>query len=329
MAQSGSAGGSIGNDEKSLSGSRASANPQSPRGAASPRRTNRAARREKAAAAATISMAPGSSARRRHLSGHQQQRGRRHQRQDYRSDRQRHRQSRRRGVRHLHRQWHHGHHHRPPVRPQRRRNVPAIGRLHRKMDGGETIVCARVTAHRLKIGTSSSCEFTVQRAIRIASLRFPDLGALPTSATLAQSGSAGGSIGNDEKSLSGSREAPRAVEPSKPARRAKPESDEPRRASRRSGGESGGGGGNFDGSWVAVAVGTPCGRSTERFVISGGRISGELSSGSSQPKWLHDRTADPSQGLSWNSSGRFSGRTGSGSFVRSDGCTGRWTASKQ
>jgi hypothetical protein len=33
----------------------------------------------------------------------------------------------------------------------------------------------------------------------------------------AQSGSAGGSIGNDEKSLSGSRETPRAAEPSKPA----------------------------------------------------------------------------------------------------------------
>jgi hypothetical protein len=37
--------------------------------------------------------------------------------------------------------------------------------------------------------------------------------------------SAGGSIGNDEKSLSGPREKPRAVEPSKPARRAKPEAE--------------------------------------------------------------------------------------------------------
>ena len=148
----------------------------------------------------------------------------------------------------------------------------------------------------------------------------------PTPA-LAQSGSAGGSIGNDEKSLSGSREAPRAVEPSKPARRAKPESDEPRRASRKSGGE-GGGGGNFDGSWVSVAVGTPCGSATERFVISGGRISGELSSGSVSPNGS-TRSGGSVQGLSWNSSGRFSGRSGSGSFVRSDGCTGRWTASKQ
>ncbi|OCK59575.1 hypothetical protein LMTR3_18105 [Bradyrhizobium sp. LMTR 3] len=140
-----------------------------------------------------------------------------------------------------------------------------------------------------------------------------------------QSGSAGGSIGNDEKSLSGSREAPREVESSKPARRNKPEADEPRRASRKSGG---GGGGDFDGSWVAVAVGTPCGSSTERFVISGGRISGDLSSGSVSPNGS-TRSGGSIQGLSWTNTGRFSGRSGSGSFVRSDGCTGRWTASKQ
>lgn len=174
-------------------------------------------------------------------------------------------------------------------------------------------------------------ESSLQRTIgtTLASLL---ISAAVASAALAQSGSVGGSIGNDEKSLSGSREAPRAVEPSKPARRSKPEADEPRRASRKSGGEGGGGGsssgGNFDGSWVAVAVGTPCGSSTERFTISGGRISGELSSGSVSPNGS-TRTGGSVQGLSWNSSGRFSGRTGSGSFVRSDGCTGRWTASKQ
>lgn len=145
---------------------------------------------------------------------------------------------------------------------------------------------------------------------------------------LAQSGSAGGSIGNEEKSLSGAREAPRTVEPSKPTRRAKPEADEPRRTSRKSSGEGGSGGGNFDGTWVSVAVGTRCGSASERFVISGGRISGELSSGSVSPNGA-TRSGGSVQGLSWTSTGRFSGRTGSGSFVRSDGCTGRWTASKQ
>ena len=59
-------------------------------------------------------------------------------------------------------------------------------------------------------------------------------------------------------------------------------SDEPRRTSRASGG-GGGGSGNFDGTWVAVAMGSPCGSSTERFVISGGSVSGELSSGSVSP----------------------------------------------
>jgi hypothetical protein len=141
----------------------------------------------------------------------------------------------------------------------------------------------------------------------------------------AQSGSAGGSIGNDEKSLSGSREKPRAVESSKPARRAKPESDEPRRTSRKSGG---GGGGNFDGAWVVVANGTPCGGSTERIVISGGRITGEWSSGQVSPNGASTGHGSAG-GVSWTSSGRMSAHSGSGSFVRSDGCTGRWTAAKQ
>lgn len=147
--------------------------------------------------------------------------------------------------------------------------------------------------------------------------------AIGPAAAVAQSGSAGGSIGNAEKSLSGSRQAPRSVETEKPARRSKPAARKPRRASRKSGG-----GGNFDGAWVARSVGTPCGASTERFVINGGRIVGELSSGRVSPNGS-TRSGGSVSGLSWNSSGRFSGRRGSGTFVRSDGCTGRWTASKQ
>ena len=170
-------------------------------------------------------------------------------------------------------------------------------------------------------------ENPVRRLIRSGVVSMALLAAWAAGAALAQSGSAGGSIGNDEKSLSGSRETPRAVESSKPARRAKPEAEEPRRASRKSGG-GGSGGGNFDGAWVAVAVGTPCGSSTERFTISGGRISGELSSGSVSSNGA-TRSGGSVSGVSWNSSGRFSGRSGSGSFVRSDGCSGRWTASKQ
>jgi hypothetical protein len=167
---------------------------------------------------------------------------------------------------------------------------------------------------------------TTRQATGIALLSLLISAVLPATVQ-AQSGSAGGSIGNDEKSLSGTRAKPREVESSKPVRRAKPESDEPRRPARASGG-GGAVGGNFDGTWLAVATGSPCGSSSERFVISGGRLSGELSNGSVSPNGA-TRTGGSVQGLSWTSTGRFSGRTGAGSFVRSDGCTGRWTASKQ
>jgi hypothetical protein len=50
--------------------------------------------------------------------------------------------------------------------------------------------------------------------------------ALAPPSAVAQSGSAGGSIGNDEKSLSGSR-SDRSAEPAPPARRSKP-AEEPR-----------------------------------------------------------------------------------------------------
>ena len=100
-------------------------------------------------------------------------------------------------------------------------------------------------------------------------------------AALAQ-GSAGGSIGNDEKSLSGTR----STEPERPARRSKPQAEEPRRsAPRRSGGVGGGGGGggNFDGAWVANSVGTPCGSATQAIVVTSGRIIGDGLSGAVGP----------------------------------------------
>lgn len=167
----------------------------------------------------------------------------------------------------------------------------------------------------------------IRRPTRIALLCALAVAIGPATA-LAQSGSAGGSIGNDEKSVSGSRQAPRSVETEKPVRRSKPEAGEPRRAARKSGGGAGSGGGNFDGAWVAHSVGTTCGAATERFIISSGRLSGELSSGQVSPNGS-TTSGGSASGVSWNSSGRFSGRSGSGTFRRSDGCTGRWTASKQ
>src|SRR5882724_3385304 len=90
----------------------------------------------------------------------------------------------------------------------------------------------------------------VRRSIRIGLFSLLISVALSTGLARAQ-GIAGGSIGNDEKSLSGTRDAPRSVET--PARRSKPEADEPRRAARQSSG-----GGNFDGAWIISGVAVTC-----------------------------------------------------------------------
>jgi len=146
--------------------------------------------------------------------------------------------------------------------------------------------------------------------------------AIGTGAALAQSGSAGGSIGNDEKSLSGSR----STEPERPVRRSKPEAEELRRSAPR---RSGGGGSNFDGAWTVVAVGTTCpGSSTTAVVISGGRIIGQGVSGTISANGA-SRSVTSYEGMTVVSSGRASGRGGSGTFKRSDGCSGTWTSSKQ
>ena len=168
---------------------------------------------------------------------------------------------------------------------------------------------------------------SVRRQIRIALLGALAIAIGPATA-LAQSGSAGGSIGNDEKSVSGSRQAPRSVETEKPARRSKPEADEPRRASRKSGG-GGGGGGNFDGAWIVNSVGTTCsGSSTVAVVISSGRIIGQGVSGTVSANGS-TRAVGNYDGVIVTSSGRTNGRSGSGTFRRSDGCVGTWTSSKQ
>jgi hypothetical protein len=163
----------------------------------------------------------------------------------------------------------------------------------------------------------------VQRSLRAVLLSALILIAA-SSVTFAQSGSAGGSIGNDEKSLSGSREAPRAVESDRPSRRSRPEADEPRRASRKSGG---GGGGNFDGAWIVVAVG--CGGSSRTaVVVTSGKIIGEGLTGTISPNGA-SRSVANSSGITVISTGHASGRNGSGTFRRSDGCSGTWTSSKQ
>ena len=137
------------------------------------------------------------------------------------------------------------------------------------------------------------------------------------SVLLAQSGSAGGTIGNDEKSLSGSREAG----PERPVRKPTEET----RRSRPAGG--GGGGGNFDGPWAFTSTGCP-GAGTVATVISGGRFATKQSSGSVSPSGaIH--SAGAGGGLTFTGTGRLVGNSGSGTYRRSDGCSGRWTAARQ
>jgi hypothetical protein len=139
---------------------------------------------------------------------------------------------------------------------------------------------------------------------------------------LAQSGSAGGSIGNDEKSLSGSR----AGESSKPARRSQPGADEPRRAARKSGG---GGGNNYDGAWIVSGVGVTCqGTSSNAVVVTSGKIIGQTARGTVSPDGTVYGTSE-GNGITVITTGRLSGRSGGGTFRQSDGCTGTWTAAKQ
>jgi hypothetical protein len=160
----------------------------------------------------------------------------------------------------------------------------------------------------------------VRRSIPILALLIPL--ACGSSLAYAQSGSAGGSIGNDEKSLSGSR----AGESSKPARRSQPEADEPRRAGRKSGG---GGGGNFDGAWLVSSRGVTCqGSSSNAVVVTSGKIIGETARGTVSPDGRVYGTST-GNGLTVVTTGRLSGRSGGGTFRQSDGCTGTWTASKQ
>jgi len=164
------------------------------------------------------------------------------------------------------------------------------------------------------------------QSIKLVSLVFLLTAALGSVTASAQSGSAGGSIGNDEKSLSGSRDTPRSVESGKPSRRSKPEAEEPRRAARKSGG-GGGGGGNFDGAWMVNSVGCG-GTSTGAVVVTSGRIIGEGVTGTVSPNGAAHSVGNYN-GITVISSGHVSGRSGSGTFKRSDGCGGTWTSSKQ
>jgi hypothetical protein len=138
-------------------------------------------------------------------------------------------------------------------------------------------------------------------------------------AALAQSGSAGGSIGNDEKSLSGSRSEP-SSDREAPTPRSR-EAEQPRGSDDR-------GGSNFDGTWAYIGTGTNCRGSGSGFlVISGGLVSSKNRGiGRVSPDGTYRSASVSDDGVALTATGRMSGNSGSGSYRRADGCNGRWTA---
>ena len=138
-------------------------------------------------------------------------------------------------------------------------------------------------------------------------------------------GSTGGSIGKQDKSLSGGQDSDSrstSRERERPAR-----SERPSRSERAPRG-SGGGAGNFDGTWNSASFGRTCpDRATDVVTISGGRMSGTgfsgrvSGTGAVSGLWAGN-------GISATVSGHMSGNRGSGTFRRSDGCVGTWTLSR-
>ena len=145
---------------------------------------------------------------------------------------------------------------------------------------------------------------------------------------LAQSGSMGGTIGNREKSLSGSRDTTPAE---RPARQSKPKPSHRPAAAHNSGrsGGGGGGGGSFDGTWSLSSAGINCSDTfRETVTVSGRNMTGAYGSATISANGSLTGSGNYN-GIGVTSQGRLSGRSGSGTFQRSDGCHGRWVGAKQ
>ena len=155
-------------------------------------------------------------------------------------------------------------------------------------------------------------------------------GLLLATQALAQSGSVGGSIGKEDKSVSGSQApAARSVPPSAPAQSAPRQRSSNRSNSGGGGGGGGGGGaGSFDGVWTFVGVSSGNCSGSVTLTLSGGRLVGEGYTGTVSPNGAINVVA-AANGVSGVSTGRLSGTGGSGSWQQTDGCSSSWTAQKQ
>lgn len=136
-------------------------------------------------------------------------------------------------------------------------------------------------------------------------------------------GATGGSLGNDNKTLSGSSSEPPAAKPARPPR------SEQRAAPARRGAGEGRSATRFDGMWQITFTGQSavCAGKTasSTLTISGGSVGG---GGNISPSGVLQGVGS-SGSVSAVMTGRLSGRGGGGSMQMSNGCTGRWTASKQ
>jgi hypothetical protein len=143
-------------------------------------------------------------------------------------------------------------------------------------------------------------------------------------------GATGGSIGNDNKSLSGSREE-RSVSPPKRERtdRAPRREAEPRRAPAPRRDSGGGGVERFNGTWTVTSFGTTCSDSlTITSTISNGRVTSPYDTGTISPDGSV-RTIGNYSGITVTAQGRSTATSASGTFQRSDGCVGRWSSVKR
>lgn len=134
---------------------------------------------------------------------------------------------------------------------------------------------------------------------------------------VAQAGSYGGTIGKQDKGMSGDEPEPRRA-PSRGYRQPAPRARESR-APRY----------NYDGAWSVQGIGQNCvNNAVSAVVISQGRVVAQGATGSVSSSGAV-RIVGAAGSITFTSQGQLSGQGGAGTYRQSDGCYGRWIASRQ
>jgi hypothetical protein len=137
---------------------------------------------------------------------------------------------------------------------------------------------------------------------------------------LVQAESTGGSIGSNEKTLSGSVQEPSPAGTERPSGRgrhvARTRRSPPQGASRGEGGLA-----RFDGTWTVVSSAGCRTSGTRSLTVSGGQVTGFGISGTISTNGMV-RIVGKGDGVTVVGTGRITGNTGSGTFRQSDGCSG-------